>query len=213
MERNNPCPHALLNPCDACSCLRIDEEETPTPEARGARDEVLTINKGLQWRCGLWCLCAGRCGAVTLLPLRRPHARKNELLPDMNQQTHGDGTTQQNPASRTVSGRRIDLEATSASNTALLTLPRSDDSVAYHALPKAVTGGSIKHHVRLPGDTYMLSSVRVILLVAPPGILAPWHTFAAERPLIRTWHVPHRPFLQSNLTRTPACVVRLGGSN
>ena len=180
------------------SCIRVRRYFCPYP---------------VQWRCGLWCLCAGRCGAVTLLPLRRPHARKNELLPDMNQQTHGDGTTQQNPASRTVSGRRIDLEATSASNTALLTLPRSDDSVAYHALPKAVTGGSIKHHVRLPGDTYMLSSVRVILLVAPPGILAPWHTFAAERPLIRTWHVPHRPFLQSNLTRTPACVVRLGGSN
>ncbi len=32
------------------------------------------------------------------------------------------------------------------------------------------------------------------LRVAPPGILAPWQTLAAERPFRRTWHVPHRPF-------------------
>jgi hypothetical protein len=50
--------------------------------------------------CGLWSVRWPLGGAVTLLPLRRPHARKNELLPDMNQQTYGDGTTQQNPASR-----------------------------------------------------------------------------------------------------------------
>ena len=61
-----------------------------------------------------------------------------------------------------------------------------------------------------------LSSVIERLLVAPPGMRAPWQIFAAARPLRRTVHVPQRPFLQSNLMRTPACVcvcrgVRWGG--
>eukprot|EP00308_Calcidiscus_leptoporus_P026433 CAMPEP_0119374064 /NCGR_PEP_ID=MMETSP1334-20130426/28750_1 /TAXON_ID=127549 /ORGANISM="Calcidiscus leptoporus, Strain RCC1130" /LENGTH=126 /DNA_ID=CAMNT_0007392015 /DNA_START=299 /DNA_END=679 /DNA_ORIENTATION=+ len=51
---------------------------------------------------------------------------------------------------------------------------------------------------------YGLSSVILSLRVAPPGMVAPWHTLAAARPFRRTWQVPHRPFLQSNLILIPA---------
>lgn len=54
------------------------------------------------------------------------------------------------------------------------------------------------------GSPYGLSRVMESFFVAPPGIVAPWQTFAAARPFRRTWHVAHRPFLQSNLIRRPA---------
>mmetsp|Transcript_31931 Transcript_31931/g.78840 ORF Transcript_31931/g.78840 Transcript_31931/m.78840 type:complete len:229 (-) Transcript_31931:147-833(-) len=58
---------------------------------------------------------------------------------------------------------------------------------------------------RLPFDAnHGLSRVIVSFFVAPPGTVPPWHTLSADLPFKRTWHVPQRPFLQSNLTRTPA---------
>ena len=52
-------------------------------------------------------------------------------------------------------------------------------------------------HMRRPcscDSNQGLSRVIFSLRVAPPGTVAPWHTFAAARPLSRTWHVPQRPF-------------------
>ena len=53
-------------------------------------------------------------------------------------------------------------------------------------------------------SSVQLSSVIFSFRVAPPGTVAPWQILAAARPFSRTWQVPQRPFLQSNLTLNPA---------